>query len=219
MFILEGILMFNKKDKKKSQKKGKLMDSKKYKLMIKEEIIRKLVEKEEVLKNVEEELLETKEIVQEKDKLSKEYLGHLERLHADFENYKKRQERKKKEFIEFANEELLNDLLSVVDNLERALDSTKNEKNAKAIKEGINNTLKGFYNILKKEGVMPMKSVGHRFDPYRHEAVMKTETDKHSEDIVTEEFQKGYYIKSKVLRPAMVKVAVSIKEKKNTNKK
>lgn len=211
--------MFNKKDKKKSQEKGKLMDSKKYKLMIKEKIIRKLIEKEEELKNVKEEFLETKEIAQENDKLSKEYLGHLERLQADFENFKKRQEKKQKEFIEFAKEELLNDLLSVVDNLERALDSTENEKNTKAIKEGIENTLKGFYNILKKEGVMPMKSVGHRFDPYRHEAVMKTETDKHSEDIVTEEFQKGYYIKSKVLRPAMVKVAVSIKEKKNTNKK
>lgn len=211
--------MFNKKDKKKSQEKGKLMGSKKYKLMIKEEIIRKLIEKEEVLKNVEEKLLKTEKIAQEKDNLSKEYLGRLERLQADFENYNKRQEKKKKEFIEFANEELLNDLLSVVDNLERALDSTKNEKNAKAIKEGIKNTLKGFYNILKKEGVMPMKSVGHRFDPYRHQAVMKTETDKHSEDIVTEEFQKGYYMKAKILRPAMVKVAVSIKEKKNTNKK
>ncbi len=211
--------MFNKKDKKKSQEKGKLMDIKKYKLMIKGEIIRKLIEKEEALKNIEEELLETEKNVQEKDNLSKEYLKHLERLQADFENYKKRQEKKKKEFIEFANEELLNDLLSVVDNLERALDSTKSEKNAKAIKEGIKNTLKGFYNILKKEGVMPMKSVGHRFDPYRHQAVMKTETDKHSEDIVTEEFQKGYSMKSKILRPAMVKVAVSIKEKKNTNKK
>lgn len=219
MFILGGILMFNKRAKKKSKEKGKLMDSKKYKLMIKEEIIRKLIEKEEELKNVKEEFLETKEIAQENDKLSKEYLGHLERLQADFENFKKRQEKKQKEFIEFANEKLLNDLLSVVDNLERALDSTENEKNTKAIKEGIENTLKGFYNILKKEGVMPMKSVGHRFDPYRHEAVMKTETDKHSEDIVTEEFQKGYYIKSKVLRPAMVKVAVSIKEKKNINKK
>lgn len=219
MFILGGILMFNKRDKKKSKEKGKLMDRKKYKLMIKEEIIRKLIEKEEELKNVKEVFLETKEIAQENDKLSKEYLGHLERLQADFENFKKRQEKKQKEFIEFANEKLLNDLLSVVDNLERALDSTENEKNTKAIKEGINNTLKGFYNILKKEGVMPMKSVGHRFDPYRHEAVMKTETDKHSEDIVTEEFQKGYYIKSKVLRPAMVKVAVSIKEKKNINKK
>ena len=211
--------MFNKKGKKKSQEKGKLMDNKKYKLMIKEEIIRKLIEKEKELKNVKEELLEIMEIVQEKVNFSKEYSGRLERLQADFENYKKRQEKKQKEFIEFANEGLINNLLSVVDNLERALDSTENEKNIKAIKEGIKNTLKEFCNILKKEGVVPMKSVGHRFDPYRHEAVMKTETDKHSEDIVTEEFQKGYYIKSKVLRPAIVKVAVSIKEKKNTNKK
>jgi len=219
MFVLGGISMFNKKDKEKSQEKGKLMDSKKYKLMIKEEIIRKLIEKEKVLINVEGELSEIKKIVQEKNDLSKEYLKRLERLQADFENYKKRQEKKQKEFIEFANEGLINNLLSVIDNLERALDSTENEKNAKAIKEGIKNTLKGFHNILKKEGVMPMKSVGHRFDPYRHEAVIKTETDKHSEDIVMEEFQKGYYIKSKVLRPAMVKVAVSVKEKKDTNKK
>lgn len=211
--------MFNKRNKKKSKEKGKVMDNKKYKSMIKEEIIRKLIEKEEELKNVEEELLDIMEIVQEKDNFSKEYMGRLERLQADFENYKKRQEKKQKEFIEFANEGLINNLLSVIDNLERALDSTENEKDIKAIKEGINNTLKGFTNILKKEGVMPMESIGHRFDPYRHEAVMKTETDKHSEDIVTEEFQKGYYIKSKVLRPAMVKVAVSIKEKKNTNKK
>lgn len=211
--------MFNKRAKKKSKEKGKVMDNKKYKSMIKEEIIRKLIEKEEELKNVEEELLDIMEIVQEKDNFSKEYMGRLERLQADFENYKKRQEKKQKEFIEFANEGLINNLLSVIDNLERALDSTKNEKDIKAIKEGINNTLKVFTNILKKEGVMPMESIGHRFDPYRHEAVMKTETDKHSEDIVTEEFQKGYYIKSKVLRPAMVKVAVSIKEKKNTNKK
>ena len=211
--------MFNKMDKKKSQEKGRLMDNKKYKLMIKEEIIRKLIEKEKELKNVKEELLEIMEIVQEKDNFSKEYSRRLERLQADFENYKKRQEKKQKEFIEFANEGLINNLLSVVDNLERALDSTENEKNIKAIKEGIKNTLKEFCNILKKEGVVPMKSVGHRFDPYRHEAIMKTETDKHSEDIVTEEFQKGYYMKSKVLRPAIVKVAVSIKEKKNTNKK
>ena len=219
MFILGGLKMFSKKDKKELQKKVKLTEEKKYRIMNKEEIIRKLIEKEEVLKNIEEELSETKKLVQEKDNLSKEYLRHLERLHADFDNYKKRQEKKQKEFIELANAELLNNLLSVVDNLERALDSTKNNKNAKAIKEGVNNTLKEFHNILNKEGVKPIQSIGHRFDPYRHEAVMKTETDKHSEDIVTEEFQKGYYIKSKVLRPAMVKVAVSTKEKKDTDKK
>ncbi|MBE3036107.1 MAG: nucleotide exchange factor GrpE, partial [Candidatus Atribacteria bacterium] len=57
------------------------------------------------------------------------------------------------------------------------------------------------------------------FDPYKHEAVMRIDTDKYSEDTITEEFRKGYYIKSKVLRPAMVKVAVSTKEKKDTDKK
>jgi len=211
--------MYNKESKKKHQRKERLMDSKKYKSMTKEEIIRKIVEKEEELKNIEEELSDNKKLLQEKDNLCKEYLKHLERLQADFDNYKKRQEKKQKEFIEFANARLLNTLLSVVDNLERALDSSKNNKNAKAIKEGINNTLKEFHNILNKEGVKPMQSIGHRFDPYEHEAVMKMETDKYQEDTVVEEFQKGYYIKSKILRPAIVKVAVSSDKIKNTNKK
>ncbi|MCJ7656546.1 MAG: nucleotide exchange factor GrpE [Candidatus Atribacteria bacterium] len=211
-------MMFNKKDKKELKEKGKSTEGKKYKLMNKSEIILKLIEKEEILKKIEEELSESNKLVQEKDNLSKEYLKHLERLQADFDNYKKRQEKKQKDFIEFANEGLINNLLSVVDNLERALDSTKNEKDTRAIKEGINNTLKEFRNVLHKEGVKPMQSIGHRFDPYKHEAVMRTETDKYFDDTVTEEFRKGYYIKSKVLRPAMVKVAVSTKEKKNTSK-
>lgn len=219
MFVPGGLMMFSKKDKKKLQEKVELTESKKYKSMTKEEIIRKLLERKEALKNLEEELSETKKLVQEKDNLCKEYMRHLVRLQADFDNYKKRQEKKQKEFIEFANERLINNLLSVIDNLERALDSTKNEKDTKAIREGINNTLKEFYNILKKEGVVPMESIGHRFDPYKHEAVMKIETDKYLEDTVAEEFKKGYYIKSKVLRPAIVKVAVSTKEKKDTDKK
>ena len=212
-------MMFGKKNKKELQEKAKLAESKKYKSMNKEEIIQKLTDKEKLSKNLEEKLSKTKKLVQEKDNLRKEYLNHLERLQADFDNYKKRQEKKQREFIEFANERLINNLLSVIDNLERALDSTKNEKDTKAIKEGINNTLKEFSNILNKEGVKPMQSIGHRFDPYKHEAVMRAETDKYSEDTVTEEFRKGYYIKSKVLRPAMVKVAVSTKEKKDTDKK
>ena len=219
MYIPGGLMMFDKKDKKKLPEKVKFTESKKYKSMNKDEIIRKVIEKEEMLKKLKDELSETKKVVQEKDNLSQEYLKHLERLQADFDNYKKRQEKKQREFIEFANERLINNLLSVIDNLERALDSTKNEKDTKAIREGINNTLKEFYNILKKEGVVPMESIGHRFDPYKHEAVMKIETDKHLEDTVAEEFKKGYYIKSKVLRPAMVKVAVSTKDKKDADKK
>ena len=152
MHVMGGLTMFDQKDKKELKEKIKLTESKKYKLMHKEEIIRKLIEKEEVLKNIEEKLSETKKLVQEKDNLSKEYLKHLERLQADFDNYKKRQEKNQRDFIEFANEGLINNLLSVVDNLERALDSTKNEKDNKAIKEGINNTLKEFQYFAQRRG-------------------------------------------------------------------
>jgi molecular chaperone GrpE len=217
--LVGGLLVYKKESKKNIQEQERIFDRKKYKLMNKEEIIRKLIENEKLLIATEEKLSEIKKTTQEKDNLSKEYLKLLERMQADFDNYKKRQEIKQKEFIEFANAELLNNLLCVVDNLERALSSAADAKNTQAVKDGVNNTLKEFHNILNKEGVKPMQSIGHRFDPYQHEAVMKTETDKHSEDIVTEEFQKGYYIKSKVLRPAMVKVAVSIKEKKGIEKK
>lgn len=206
--------MVDKKSNQNFKNIEKKLERKKYKQITKEELTQKLKEKKEIIKKLEDKLLETKKIAQEKENLSKEYLEYLKRLQADFENYKKLQEKKKKEFIEFANEELLNNFLSIVDNLERALNSTKNENNIEAVRQGINNILKEFYNILNKEGVRPIKAIGHKFDPYKHEAVMSFETNQYPEDTVTEELCKGYYIKTKVLRPAMVKVAVSIKGKK-----
>jgi len=205
--------MDDKGNNQKLKNGDKKLKDKKHKKVTKDELNKKIKEKDDLIKKLEEKLSETEKIAQQKDNLSKEYLEHLKRLQADFENYKKREEKKKKEFIEFANEGLLNNLLAVVDNLERALDSTKNEDNVDAIRQGINNILKDFYNILNKEGVKPIKAKGHKFDPSKHEAVMTVETDQYPEDTITEELRKGYYFKSKVLRPAMVKVAVSIKKK------
>ncbi|PIX34634.1 MAG: nucleotide exchange factor GrpE [Candidatus Infernicultor aquiphilus] len=210
--------MVDKENKNESPENVKSLKIKKYKFKIKKILLQKLNEKKELTKKLENELQEMKKLAQEKDNLSKEYLEYLKRLQADFENYKKQQEKKKKEFIEFANEKLLNNLLPVVDNLEKALDSTKNENNLETIKQGINNILKDFHNILMREGVHPIKALDQKFDPYKHEAVMSFETDKYPEDTVTEELRKGYYIKSKVLRPAMVKVAILTKQKKNTEK-
>lgn len=210
--------MVDKENKNESPEKVKSLKIKKYKFKLKKILLQKLNEKKELTKKLENELQEMKKLAQEKDNLSKEYLEYLKRLQADFENYKKQQEKKKNEFIEFANEKLLNNLLAVVDNLEKALDSTKNENNIEAIKQGINNILKEFHNILMREGVRPIKALDQKFDPYKHEAVMSFETDKYPEDTVTEELRKGYYIKSKVLRPAMVKVAILTKQKKNTEK-
>ncbi|MCZ2846240.1 MAG: nucleotide exchange factor GrpE [Candidatus Bathyarchaeota archaeon] len=191
------------------------MDKIKHKVINKEELIKMLREKEKKIEVLEKKLTEADALAEKNKKSSKEYLKNLLRLEADFENYKKRQDKRQKEFVEFANQELLNNLLSVVDNLERALDSTKKENNVRGIKKGLQNILKEFHDVLNKEGVKPIESIKKKFDPYKHEAVMKEETDKYSDDVVTEEFRKGYYIKSKILRPAMVKVAVSVKEKKD----
>jgi len=210
--------MIDKENKSDSPEKVKSLKIKKYKFKLKKILLQKLNEKEELTRKLENELQEMKKLAQEKDNLSKEYLEYIKRLQADFENYKKQQEKKKNEFIEFANEKLLNNLLPVVDNLEKALDSTKNENNIEAIKQGINNILKDFHNILMREGVHPIKALDQKFDPYKHEAVMSFETDKYPDDTVTEELRKGYYIKSKVLRPAMVKVAILTKQKKNNEK-
>jgi molecular chaperone GrpE len=210
--------MVDKENKNESPEKVKSFKTKKYKFKLKKMLLQKLNEKKELVKKLENELQEMKKFAQEKDNLSKEYLEYSKRLQADFENYKKQQEKKKNEFIEFANEKLLNNLLSVVDSLEKALDSTKNDNDIEAIKQGVNNILKDFHSILMREGIHPIKALDQKFDPYKHEAIVSLETDKYPEDTVIEELRKGYYIKSKVLRPAMVKVAVLTKQKKNTEK-
>jgi len=208
--------MFDKKKKYESQIIKEKPGEKKHKLINKKKLVKIIKEKDKdkEITSLEEKFTEAENLAKKNEQYYKETLEKFLRLQAEFENYKKRQEKRQKEFIEYANQGLLSNLLTVVDNLERALESTKKEKNVKAISHGLKNILKEFHNVLSKEGVKPIESVNKKFDPYKHEAVMKEETDKHSEDIVTEEFRKGYTIKSRILRPAMVKVAVSIKEKK-----
>jgi len=211
--------MFDKKKESKLKNKKEKPDERLHKLIRKEELIKTIKAKEEALDSLRKKWSEAEKLSLKNEQCYKETLDKNLRLQAEFDNYKKRQEKRQREFIEYANQELLINLLVVVDNLERALESTKKENDIKGIREGINHILKDFHNVLKKEGVEPIESINEKFDPYKHEAVMREETDKHSEDIVTEEFRKGYYMKSKVLRPAMVKVAVSVKEEKKEKEK
>ena len=195
------------------------IEDKNYHKLTKNELGLKLKEKEELIKKMEEKLKEAEELARKKDSLAQDYLEHLKRLQADFENYKKREEKKKKEFLEFANEGLLSNLLGVVDNLERALQATEGESNIEAIREGINHILREFHSVLSKEGVKPIEAKGHKFDPYQHEAVMTVETEDYPAETVVEELRKGYYFKSKVLRPAMVKVAVPLSQESKKEEK
>ena len=184
-----------------------------YNKMKKTELVDEISLKDEQLKNLEESVKEKEAELEKIRESEKSYKEQLIRMQADFENYQKREEKKKQEFIEYAKQDLICQLLSVIDNLERAsyyTDTHSNEKNVDNIREGLREILKLFGNILEKEGLKPIQAIGEKFDPYCHEAIMNVESEKYPEDTVAEELVKGYYLKSKVIRPSVVKVSKGV---------
>ena len=143
----------------------------------------------------------------EKTQEAEENYARLLRLAADMENLKKRQEREKVELLQFANENLVKELLPVVDNLERALDHGRQLKAPKALLEGIDMVHQGFLKALDRFGVTAHDSLGQQFDPAFHSAMMEEEAPDVPDGSVTKELQKGYLMHQRLLRPAMVVVA------------
>lgn len=130
------------------------------------------------------------------------------RLQAETENMKKRLEREKADFVKYAHESLIRDLLPILDNLERALEhAPQGPGDCSALAEGVRLTVEGFRTVLGKFGVEPIAALGERFDPNYHEAVMQQEHPAVDEHTVLEEVQKGYTLKDRLLRPAMVVVS------------
>jgi molecular chaperone GrpE len=135
-----------------------------------------------------------------------ELTQQLVRLHADFDNYRKRSRKNLQEEIVRANEELVGKLLPVLDNLERAL-AVDSDASAASIREGVQLVYRQFLDILSKEGLEPIAALGETFDPNLHEAVMvETVADPEMENRILEEFQRGYTFRERVLRAAVVKV-------------
>lgn len=129
----------------------------------------------------------------------------LLRLRAEFENSRKRLEKEKEEFVRYANYELIEQLLSVLDNFKQGLKNLS--EHDKKLLKGIEIIYNQFRSILEKQGLERIKSKGEKFDPQIHHAVLQVDSDKHSEDIVIEEMQPGYKFKGKLVRAALVKVA------------
>jgi molecular chaperone GrpE len=156
---------------------------------------------------------EYNELKQEAEQL-KEYKEKILILQADFDNYRKRLEREKLEFVRYANESLIAELLNVVDDLERTLElAQEKHEDFSAFLKGVEMILAHLYDLLKKYGLTPIEAKGNMFDPDYHEALLKIETDECPEDTVVEEMQKGYMLNDRVIRTAKVKVS-----KKSTNK-
>jgi molecular chaperone GrpE len=144
----------------------------------------------------------------------KELEGRLEqaeervlRTAADAENFKKRLQREKEEQTRYANETFMRELLPVIDNLERALQHSADAPNQEGLVDGLNMTLKGFFDTLARFGCTVIEAIGKTFDPNFHEAVSQEESSKVEPNTVLKELQKGYMLKERLLRPAMVIVS------------
>jgi len=126
------------------------------------------------------------------------------RSQAEMENMKKRFQKDKQELIKYGNETLTKQLLPVADNLEKALDHSKDENSLEALREGVDLTLKGLINVLEKSGLEVVQAVGEPFDPNFHEAVSEQADNSAAPGTVIQELQKGYLLNQRLIRPAMV---------------
>ena len=147
------------------------------------------------------------EIVVAKEEAGKNWDLYL-RERADLENARKRHQRDREEAIRFANERLLKEMIPVLDNLERAVGhAEQGDDDNQGLLEGVNMTINQFRKVLEDFGVKPINALGEDFDPNLHQAMGHVETTDQAPNTVTSEFQKGYLLNDRLLRPSLVMVA------------
>ena len=180
----------------------------------KEELTQEEVLTEEVQETASEETVEKEETLEDKIAKLEAQLKESEdkylRVHADFENIKKRLEREKYQAIDYASEKFAKDLLAPIDTLEMALQSANVDLDAaellKKLKEGIELTIKNFNTTFEKHNISKIETDGE-FDPNVHNAVMQVDSADHESGQIVAELQKGYMLKDRLLRPSMVSIA------------
>lgn len=147
-------------------------------------------------------------LTEERDKLAAEKADLQDRLlraRAEFDNARRRAERERSDYLQFAAMDLVKDLLPIVDDFERAL---KVETADASYAKGVELIYQRMFETLKKMGLEPIETAGRQFDPNHHQAVERVQTEDAEDQAILGEFQRGYNFKGKLLRPAMVRVAV-----------
>ena len=140
------------------------------------------------------------------EKELEEWKSAYTRKLADFQNYSKRKDNELAEMKKFAAEGLILKILDNVDNLERAVSASKENKDVDSLLSGLDMVLKGIKEVLVSEGLEEIDTADKEYDPYEHQAMMVENVDEKENNIVLDVFNKGYKLKGKVIRPAMVKV-------------
>jgi len=155
--------------------------------------------------------------LQEAENKAAENYDKYVRAMAELDNYKKRTLREKTEAIRYGNENLLREILPLADSMERALGHACSSDDFEAFKEGLRMLQEQFLSCLQKHGVERIEAVGKDFDPNVHEAMLQVESDEHEDSKVVGEFEKGYLLNGRLLRPA--KVSVCRRGKKDGNQR
>lgn len=148
-----------------------------------------------------------KELLSKTEAEAAEYLDLVRRTQAEMDNYRKRMIKEQAQIVENAAQSVLTQLLPVIDNLERAIVAAKTANESGSLLGGVELVLSQILSILEKQSVEIINPAGEQFDPEMHEAVMQMESKAHAENTVVEVVQKGYILKGRLLRPAMVVVA------------
>lgn len=143
------------------------------------------------------------ELVKQAEEHQQKYL----RAQADFDNFRRRSMKEKEELGQYASMKLIGQLLPIVDNFERAIAASSANNDYESLAKGVDMIFRQLIQTLDQEGLKAMNVVGEPFNPEFHQAIMQVETEEYEEGVVVEEVQKGYMMKEKVLRPAMVKVS------------
>ena len=164
-------------------------------------------DKKDTVENQEDLPAEVKEAPVCAEDAAAEFKDKYLRAHAELENVRKRLEKEKVEFIKFATEGLITEMLYVIDNFDRAMDHVNASQKGESIIDGIKMIQGQFHGLLEKNGVTKIDAVGKMFDPHLHEAVMHVDDDTKEDETVVEEMQAGYLINGRVLRPAVVKIS------------
>jgi molecular chaperone GrpE len=173
--------------------------------------------------NLENNQTET-EIVERQKQEYQDLWNRYLRLQAEFDNYRKRSLQEKAEFIKFANQGLISELIGIVDNFELSIKYADKKNDFKLMHQGVDMIIKQLHTLLKSKGLEKIKTVGENFNPHQHDALEIIEDQDVEVDTVIEELQPGYLLSGRILRPAKVKVAkpkkeVSQEQKKGNEKK
>lgn len=155
------------------------------------------------------EIEQLKKQLEEKTQQCDDNYNKFVRMQADFENYKRRTSKEKEELYFTSLEKIVTELLPIVDNMERAIGSFKSSGLDAVYIEGVDMIQKQLSAVLEKNGLKEIEALGMEFDPNIHHAVMQVEGEANEENMVKDVLQKGYFLGSKVIRPAMVQVIVS----------